>query len=198
MSRVGKQPVPLPSGVSCKLANREVTVTGPKGTLSIRWPSLVDVAYDDPAKMVRVTRQGDTKQARANHGLARALIANMVKGVAQGFEERLEIYGTGYNCKLVGKALHLNIGFSGRNHGKGAQFELPVPAGVEVVVEKDAARGDNEPAQMLIRGCDKQQVGEFAAEVRALRKTEPYKGKGIRYQGERVVRKQGKALTTTA
>lgn len=198
MSRVGKQPVALPSGVTVKVSHRDVAVTGPKGNLSMRCPTLVDVAYDDKAKMVRVARQGDTKQARANHGLTRALIANMVEGVSKGFEKRLEIYGTGYTCKLAGKTLQLSIGFSGRNYGKGAQFELPVPAGVEVIVEKDAARGDNEPAAMLIKGCDKRAVGEFAAEVRALRTTEPYKGKGIRYHGERVERKQGKALTTTA
>ncbi len=198
MSRVGKQPVDIPSGVSCKVSGREISVTGPKGTLSLRWPSAVEVAYDGSDKSVRVTRQDDTKQARANHGLTRSLIANMVEGVATGFEKRLEIYGTGYNCKLVGRALHLNIGFSGRRRGVGAQFEVPIPEGVEVVVEKDAARGDTEPAQMLIRGCDKQSVGEFAAEVRALRKTEPYKGKGIRYQGEHIKRKQGKALTTSS
>ena len=197
MSRVGKQPVPLPSGVSFKLAGREATVTGPKGTSSLCFPALVDVAYEEASKLVKVTRQDDSKQARANHGLTRALLANMVKGVAQGFERRLEIYGTGYNCKLIGKALHLNIGYSGRRRGVGAQFEVPVPAGVEVTVEKDAARGDNEPAALVIRGCDKQQVGEFAAEIRALRKTEPYKGKGIRYKGEVIKRKQGKALTTS-
>ncbi len=188
----------LPSGVSCKLANREVTVDGPKGSLSMRCPPFVDVAIDETSKTVRVTRQDDSKQARANHGLTRALIANMARGVSQGYEQRMEIYGTGYNCKLVGQTLHLNIGFSGRRRGVGSQFELPVPKGVEVVVEKDAARGDTEPAQFLIRGCDKQRVGQFAAEIHSLRKTEPYKGKGIRYHGEHVKRKQGKALTTSA
>ena len=198
MSRVGKQPIALPSGVSFKLTGREVTVSGPKGTSSYLCPAGVDVAYDQGSKLVNVTRQNDSKQARANHGLTRALIANMVKGAAQGFERRLEIYGTGYNCKLIGKALHLNIGYSGRRRGVGAQFEIPVPAGVEVTVEKDAARGDSEPAQLVIRGCDKQRVGEFAAEIRALRKTEPYKGKGIRYHGEVIKKKQGKALTTSS
>jgi large subunit ribosomal protein L6 len=197
MSRVGKQPVALPSGVSCKVANRELSLSGPKGSLSLRWPSFVEVAFDDSAKAVRVTRQDDTKQAKANHGLTRALIANMARGVSQGYEKRMEIYGTGYNCKLVGQTLHLNIGFSGRRRGVGSQYELSVPKGVEVVIEKDAARGDTEPALFVIRGCDKQRVGQFAAEIHALRKTEPYKGKGIRYQGEHVRRKQGKALTTS-
>jgi large subunit ribosomal protein L6 len=120
----------------------------------------------------------------------------MVKGVSEGFQKRLLIYGTGYSCKLQGKTVQLNVGFSGRRRGLGAQFELAVPEGLEVVVERDAARGDNEPASLVIRGVDKQKVGQFAAEIRALRKTEPYKGKGIRYEGERVRRKQGKALAT--
>lgn len=198
MSRVGKQPVPLPSGVSCKVGNHQVSVAGPLGNLAMRCPASVDVAVDDKTKLVSVTRQDDSKQARANHGLTRALIANMVEGVSKGFQKRLEIYGTGYNCKLAGKMLQLNIGFSGRNYSKGAQFEMAVPNGIEVIIEKDAARGDTEPAMLLIKGCDKQSVGEFAAEVRGLRKTEPYKGKGIRYQGERVERKTGKALATSA
>jgi len=196
MSRVGAKPIALPDGVSVKVNRREVSVTGPKGTNQLTVPHSAKVDYDDSEKIVRVGRVDDTKQSRANHGLVRALIANMVEGVTAGFEKRLEIYGTGYNCKLQGKTLHLNVGFTGRNRGKGSQFELPVPEGVEVVVEKEAARGDNDPAALLIRGIDKQKVGQFAAEIRALRKTEPYKGKGIRYKGEQVRRKQGKALTS--
>src|SRR3972149_4840474 len=119
MSRVGEQPVAVPSGVSFKLAGREVTVSGPKGTSSYLCPAFVDVVYDQGSKVVNVTRKDDSKQARANHGLTRALIANMVMGAAQGFERRLEIYGTGYNCKLVGKALHLNIGDSGLRPKRG-------------------------------------------------------------------------------
>ncbi len=143
---------------------------------------------------VEVARCDDTKQSRANHGLTRSLIANMVLGVSEGFSKRLQIFGTGYNCKLQGNVLHLNVGFSGRRRGIGSQFELPVPAGLTVTIERDAARGDTDPAAMTISGCDKQVVGQFAAEVRALRKTEPYKGKGIRYEGEYIKRKQGKAL----
>jgi large subunit ribosomal protein L6 len=195
MSRVGKQPIPIPTGVTVQVAGGQVDVKGAKGSLSWGFPASVQVAYDVSAKRVQVTRAGDTRQDRADHGLTRALIANMVKGVSDGFEKRLQIYGTGYNCKLAGHMLHLNVGFSGRRRGLGSQFEIPVPPGVEVVVEKDAARGETDPAQILIRGCDKQAVGEFAAEVRAIRKTEPYKGKGIRYQGEYVRRKQGKTLT---
>ena len=194
MSRVGKQPITVPDGVVVKLAGREVSVKGPKGQLTWQHPFTAKVAYDEGAKTLAVTRLDDSKQSRANHGLTRALIANMVTGVSTGYEKRLEIYGTGYNCKLQGRTLHLNVGFMGRRRGIGSQFELTVPDGVEVVVEREAARGDTEPAQLAIKGFDKQAVGEFAAEIRALRKTEPYKGKGIRYRGEHVKRKQGKAL----
>lgn len=195
MSRVGKKPIEVPAGLTVRMSGREITVSGPKGSTSWTYPPSAAVSYDDGAKRITVTNQQQTKQGRANFGLTRALIANMVQGMAHGFEKRLQIYGTGYNCKLQGKVLHLNVGFMGRNRGKGAQFELPVPDGVEVVVEKEASRGDTEPAQLIIKGADKQRVGQFAAEIHALRKTEPYKGKGIRYHGEHVRRKQGKALT---
>jgi len=194
MSRVGKTPVAIPSGVTVKVASGEVSVSGPKGQLAWKHPSTADVVVDDAGKCVRVSKVGNSKQADANYGLTRALIANMVKGVAEGFQKRLLIYGTGYNCKLQGKTLHLNVGYSGRRRGVGSQFELTVPDGVEVVVEKDAARGDTEPASLVVKGCDRQKVGQFASEIRALRKTEPYKGKGIRYDDEIVRRKQGKAL----
>jgi len=195
MSRVGKKPIRVPGGVTVKLQRGAVSVAGPKGNLSWTAPDTAVVEYDSTSATISVSRVDDRKQSRADHGLTRALVANMVTGVSEGFSRRLEIYGTGYNCKLQGKTLHLNVGFSGRRRGLGSQFELPVPAGVEVVVEKEAARGDTEPALLVISGCDKQVVCEFAAEIRAIRKTEPYKGKGIRYQGEHVRRKQGKALT---
>ena len=194
MSRVGAKPIAVPSGVTVKVSGREVSVSGPKGSHSWRIPATAAVSVDDPARLVRVTRTNDAKQSRANHGLTRALIANMVRGASVGFERRLQIFGTGYNCKLAGRTLHLNVGFSGRRRGQGAQFEIPVPQGIDVVVEREAARGDNEPAQLLIKGSDKQRVGQFAAEIRAIRTTEPYKGKGIRYEREVVRRKQGKAL----
>jgi large subunit ribosomal protein L6 len=197
MSRVGEKPVVVPGGVTLKVAGRDVKVAGPKGELTWTHPATAEVAYDAASMAVTVKRKDNTKQSRANHGLTRALIANMVKGVSDGFEKRLLIYGTGYNCKLQGGVLQLNIGFSGRRRGLGSQFELRVPAGIEVVIERDQARGDSDPAQLLIKGHDKQRVGQFAAEVRALRKTEPYKGKGIRYEGEQIKRKQGKALTGT-
>ncbi len=194
MSRVGEQPVPVPAGVTVKVDGREVSVSGPRGDLSWVFPETAKVVYDDDAKQVKVSRKDDRKQSRANHGLTRALIANMIRGVSEGFERRLQVYGTGYSCKTQGRMLHLNVGFSGRRRGLGSQFEIPIPEGLEVVIEKGAARGDQEPAQLLVKGASKQRVGEFAAEIRALRKSEPYKGKGIRYEGEYVRRKQGKAL----
>jgi len=194
MSRVGKTPVAIPSGVTVKVAGEEVAVSGSNGNLAWRLPRTAQVAIDDEAKCVRVTRVDDSKQSRANHGLTRAMIANMVKGVSEGFQKRLLVYGTGYNCKLQGRTLHLNIGFSGRRRGLGSQFEVEVPEGIEVVIEKDAARGDTDPASFLVKGADRQRVGQFAADVRALRRTEPYKGKGIRYDDEVLRRKQGKAL----
>ncbi|HNQ22762.1 MAG TPA: 50S ribosomal protein L6 [Phycisphaerae bacterium] len=197
MSRVGKQPVAVPPGITVKVAGQRISVKGPRGELTWEAPPTAAVSFDERARVVSVTRAGNDRQSRANHGLARALIANMVRGAATGFERRLEIYGTGYNCKLQGKVLHLNVGYSGRNRGRGSQYEVPVPDGVEVVVEVPAARGDNEPAKVLIKGTDKQKVGQFAAEVRAIRKTEPYRGKGIRYEGEHIKRKQGKALSGT-
>lgn len=198
MSRVGKQPIPVPSGVTVTVAGRDVTVTGPKGSLGWCLPDTAEVVFDESSRQLAVTRLSDAKQSRMNHGLSRSLLANMVKGVYEGFEKSLEIYGTGYNCKLEGRTLHLNVGFSGRRRGLGSQFELPVPDGLEVEVTVPAARGDADPAKFVIRGADKQKVGQFAAEIRKLRKAEPYKGKGIRYAGERVRRKQGKALAGSA
>jgi len=195
MSRVGKQPIEVPAGVNVSVSGRQITVSGAKGNSAWSFPATTAVAYDPGVRRICVTTADRSKQGQANFGLTRALIANMVRGVSQGFEKRLQIYGTGYNCKLQGRVLHVNVGFMGRNRGVGSQFELKVPDGVDVVVEKEAARGDMEPAALVIRGADKQQVGQFAAEVHALRKTEPYKGKGIRYAGEFVRRKQGKALT---
>lgn len=195
MSRVGKKPIEVPGGVTVKVAGREVRVTGPKGSSQWTHPSTAKVYYDDGAKRITVTSEVGTKQGRSNFGLTRALIANMVTGVSTGFERRLLIYGTGYNCKCEGGKLRLNIGYSGRGKDRAAQFEVPVPQGIEIVIEREAARGETDPARLVIKGIDKQAVGEFAAEIRALRKTDPYKGKGIRYEGEFIKRKQGKALT---
>ena len=194
MSRIGKKPIPVPKGVKIELRDHAVNVSGPKGQLSWKYPEGVTVEFDAAASLIHVKRSTDEKQIRAMHGLTRALIQNMVTGVSQGYEKRLEIYGTGYSCKLQGKQLLLNIGYMGRGLNRPAQFMIDVPAGLTVEVLVPAARGESEPAKFVIRGADKQLVGEFAAEVRGLRPPEPYQGKGIRYEGEYVRRKQGKAF----
>jgi large subunit ribosomal protein L6 len=194
MSRIGKKPVSLPSGVKAEIAGRLVKVSGPKGKLTFDIPSIIQVAIEDDGKLVRIGREGDDRIARSMHGMARAMINNMVVGVSQGYEKRLHVYGTGYGCNLAGKKLQLNCGFMGRGGKNKYQFDFDVPDGVEVEVEVPAARGDNDPAKMIIRGCDKQVVGQFAAVIRKTRPPEPYKGKGIRYHDEIVKRKAGKAL----
>ncbi len=194
MSRIGKKPITVPSGVTVKVSGRDVSVSGPKGNSVWAHPFNAAVSFDQSSSTITVTRSDDTKSSRANHGLTRALIANMVKGVSEGFQKRLLIFGTGYGCKLQGNVLHLSLGFTGRRRGIGSQFELPVPEGLAIKVERESARGESEPAAMVISGFDKQRVGQFAAEIRSLRKTEPYKGKGVRYDDEQVRRKVGKAL----
>lgn len=194
MSRIGTKPIDLPSNVKAEVKGNTVSVNGPKGQLSWSFAPALQVSLED--NRILVKRPDDRKQNRALHGLTRALIANMVHGVNHGYQRRLLIYGTGYSCTVKGQNLDLNIGFMGRSINKGPQFSIPIPKGIEVVVETPAARGDNEPARLLVKGIDKQLVGEFAAEVRSLRTAEPYKGKGIRYENEHVRRKQGKALTS--
>jgi large subunit ribosomal protein L6 len=192
MSRIGKKPVPLPPGVKVNVAGRKVEVSGPKGKLNWQVPEPITVALKD--NQIVCGRPDDEKRNRALHGMSRALIANMVKGVAEGYSIGLEVYGTGYSCKLEGKTFLLNVGYMGRGVGRKAQFEIPVPPGLELKVDVPVARGDNEPAKFSISGPDKQQVGEFAADIRKLRKPEPYKGKGIRYAGEHIRRKAGKVF----
>ena len=199
MSRIGKKPIAVPKGVKVELRDRTVKTTGPKGELSWRYPEGIKVDFDSAAGQIKVEREQDTAQGRALHGLSRALIANMVLGVEKGYEKKLEIYGTGYSCKTAGGKLLLNVGYMGRGVGKDgkpteAQFSIPVPKGLTVTVEVPAARGESEPAKLTIQGPDKQMVGQFAADVRGIRPPEPYKGKGVRYAGEYVRRKQGKAF----
>jgi large subunit ribosomal protein L6 len=194
MSRVGKKPVPIPSGVSVNVAGRDVRVSGPKGELNWQVPAPISAAVEDDC--VVVGRPDDQPRHRALHGLSRSLIANMVTGVTQGYQIKLEIYGTGYNVKKQGQRLLLNIGYMGRGHGRPAQFAINVPEGIEIDVETEAARGDSDPARFTVRGIDKQAVGQFAAEIRKLRKPEPYKGKGIRYAGEQIRRKAGKVFAS--
>ncbi|MBN1443247.1 MAG: 50S ribosomal protein L6 [Planctomycetes bacterium] len=181
MSRIGKKPVPIAGGVkvtpSRQDAGTRVSVEGAKGKLSFDFRP--EVAFEVREQDVLVQRVSDTPFAAAYHGTARALLANMIRGVSEGFQKSLEIVGVGYSAKLQGKSLVLQIGFS-------HPVEFDIPEGL--VVETPA------PTKVLIRGASKQQVGEFAARIRRSRPPEPYKGKGIRYEGEQVVRKAGKTF----
>jgi large subunit ribosomal protein L6 len=175
MSRIGKQPIELPSGVNVAISPGRVQVNGPLGELSQNVPTRMQIDQDDGTLVVkRPTERGDD---RALHGLTRSLVANMVEGVTKGFEKRLELQGVGYRAALRGTDLELNVGFSHPvviKPPQGISFEVP------------------DATTVLVKGIDKQQVGEIAAQVRKVRPPEPYKGKGIRYEGEYVRRKVGK------
>lgn len=178
MSRIGKKPVAFPKNVKIAINGRTISFEGPKGKLTLEHHPKAKVTVDAAAGQVIVERVDDDKLSRAVHGLTRALIANNVKGVAEGYVKDLEIQGVGYKAELQGQTIALSVGFAN-------QIKLPVPAGVAVKVEAQGTR-------INIQGPDKQVVGQFAAEIRKTRKPEPYKGKGIRYVGEQVKRKLGK------
>jgi len=176
MSRIGKQPIAIPGGVTVDVDGRTVRVKGPKGQLEREFRPEVAVAVEDGN--VVVSRDGDSKQHRALHGLTRALLANMVEGVTNGFSKKLELVGVGYRAEKKGKTLVINVGYSHPvQYPEAEGLTLSTPA----------------PTQIVVEGIDKQQVGQAAAEIRAVRPPEPYKGKGIRYEGEYVRRKAGKA-----
>jgi large subunit ribosomal protein L6 len=175
MSRIGKQPIPVPSGVEISIEPEIVRVTGPRGSLEERKPREIEVAKND--EEIVVTRPTDRGEHRALHGLTRSLIANMVTGVTQGFEKRLEIQGVGYRALARGKDLELQVGFS-------HPVPIAAPDGIEFEVPA--------PTQIVVKGNSKQAVGEIAARIRKVRPPEPYKGKGIRYADEYVARKVGK------
>jgi large subunit ribosomal protein L6 len=176
VSRIGKQPVALPSGVVCERTPDGVRVKGPAGTVTERLPATIGVEIG--GGQVRFTRSDDRKPTRALHGLARALVANMVRGVVTPFVRELEIQGVGYRADVSGKTLRIQIGFS-------HPVEVPIPEGIKASVDKNVL--------VRLEGVSRQQVGQFAADLRAIRPPEPYKGKGIRYVGEQVRRKVGKA-----
>jgi len=175
MSRIGKQPIAVPDGVEVSIQAEEVSVKGPKGRLSEAKARAIEVKQDDGE--ILVTRPTDRGEHRALHGLTRSLIANMVEGVTQGFEKRLEIQGVGYRASMQGQNLQLAVGYS-------HPVIIEAPPEIEFEVPQ--------PTQVIVRGISKQLVGETAARVRKTRPPEPYKGKGIRYAGEHVVRKVGK------
>ena len=177
MSRIGRIPVEIPAGVKISQDHAIVRVEGPKGKLSLEVPKGVDVILGE--KTVEVKRPSDGRKERSYHGLVRTLIANMVKGVSNGFEKGLEIAGVGYRAEVTGKNLKLIIGFS-------APVEYAIPDEIQIKVDKQV--------NILVSGIDKQLVGRVAAEIRSLKKPEPYKGKGIKYVGEQIRRKVGKSV----
>ncbi len=187
MSRVGKRPVPIPDNVAVTVQDRTVNVEGPLGKLHWTFPYGMTVTVDDEKNEVRVERPDDQRRHRALHGLTRALIANMVEGVTNGYQRPMELYGTGYSVNVEGKRFVVLCGYA-------HPVEKDIPEGIEVVVEVPNTRGNDTPARFAVKGCDKQLVGEFAAEVRHIKPPEPYLGKGFRYAGEQIRRKAGKTF----
>ena len=179
MSRIGKKPVPLAKNVKVTVQDHLVKMDGPKGKLELNVHPLITVKLDDAKKELVVTRPDDERQSKALHGLTRALLNNMVIGVSEGYKKTLEIQGVGYKAEMKGKNLVLSVGFAN-------PISVAIPS--DVTVQLDG------PTKLHVSGTDKQAVGEFAAQVRKLRKPEPYKGKGIRYEGEVVKIKPGKAF----
>lgn len=175
MSRIGKKPVAIPSGVTATIEEGTLTVKGPKGTLTLSLSDLIDYKVD--GEEIQVKPANDTKQARSYWGMQRTLVSNLVEGVTEGFTKVLEITGVGYRAQAQGKKLKLQLGYS-------HDVDLDVPEGLEVKTPDQTT--------VEISGIDKQAVGQFAAEIRRWRKPEPYKGKGIKYRGEYIFRKEGK------
>ena len=179
MSRIGKKPVPVPAGVDIQLKDGAITVKGKHGEMTFQYHPAMSVDMNDESREVSVTRPDDARSSRALHGLTRTLINNMVIGVQEPFVKKLEIQGVGYNATLSNNELALQVGFANT-------VRLPVPANVKCELP--------DPTHIVVSSCDKQAVGQFAANVRRVRPPEPYKGKGIRYDGEHVRRKAGKAF----
>jgi len=175
MSRIGKKAVAVPSGVTANVEGQTIKVKGPKGALQIALPDDVTVKLDKGA--VKVDPRSETKRARAMWGTSRTLVANIIAGVTKGFEERLEITGVGYRAAVQGKKLQLSLGYS-------HDVVYPIPEGIAIATPK--------PTEIVVTGIDKQKVGQVAAEIRGFRRPEPYKGKGVKYAGEYIFRKEGK------
>lgn len=176
MSRIGKRPITVPNQVTLTIDGQHVAVKGPKGSLAREIPSLIAVKQD--GNTVNVNRINESRQARQLHGLSRTLVSNMIEGVSQGFQKRLQIQGVGYRAQAQGRQLTLNVGYS-------KPVEMTMPEGIQVAVERNT--------EVTISGIDKEVVGNVAAKIRDVRPPEPYKGKGIRYAGEAIRRKAGKA-----
>jgi large subunit ribosomal protein L6 len=192
MSRIGNLPVPLPSAVSAEVSDNTFSIRGPKGSLEQRIPPGIRVHVDTGQQQIRVERENDDRQTKALHGLTRNLIANMARGVTEGYTKSLQIVGVGYSAKVQGKSLVLNVGFSN-------PVTVPIPDGIEIDEPQTGSMlisgvGSVPCTTLRIHGIDKQAVGQFAAQVRRIRPPEPYKAKGIRYEGEEIHRKAGKAF----
>jgi large subunit ribosomal protein L6 len=177
MSRIGKIPVEIPAGVKISRDHSMIKVEGPKGKLSMKMPTGVDLILGE--RTVEIKRTSDDRKERSYHGLVRTLVANMVKGVTGGFEKGLEISGVGYRAEVAGRKLKLTIGFS-------SPVEYDIPEGIQIKVDKQV--------NVVVSGIDNQLVGRVAAEIKSLKKPEPYKGKGIKYAGEKIRRKVGKSV----
>jgi large subunit ribosomal protein L6 len=175
MSRIGKKPVPIPAGVTASIDGQTVTMKGPKGMLAFVVPNEIAVTMENGA--IKVDPRSETKRARSMWGTSRTLVANLAAGVTKGFETRLEITGVGYRASLQGKNLQIALGFS-------HDVVFPIPDGITIATPR--------PIEIVVTGLDKQKVGQVAAEIRAFRPPEPYKGKGVKYAGEYIFRKEGK------
>jgi len=190
MSRIGKKPVTVPQGVKIEQQGGSIKISGPLGDSQLDCDPRIKVKIEDSGKKVLVeNEQPQIRQNKQLHGTIRALIANMVTGVSKGFEKKMEIFGTGYNVKEQAGKLILQVGYS-------RPAERQIPKGVKVRIETPATKGDEVPARFTLVGIDKAVVGQFAAEVRKIKPPEPYKGKGIRYAGEYIKRKVGKAFVS--
>jgi large subunit ribosomal protein L6 len=176
MSRIGKKPISVPSGVTVNIAGHQVRVKGPKGELVRSFPDKIEISLEDGN--LTVSRGDDARESRALHGLSRALLANMVQGVTEGYRKELSIVGVGYRALLKGRDLELQVGYS-------HTVQVPAPSGIDFEVP--------EPGKVIVSGINNEQVGQVAADIRQVRPPEPYKGKGIRYANEYVRRKAGKA-----
>jgi large subunit ribosomal protein L6 len=192
MSRIGKKPVAVPKGVKVEQHEQTVKVTGPLGSAELSYDPCLTVKIEDSGSRIDVLNpQPEVRRNKELHGTTRALLANMIVGVTQGYQKKMEIYGTGYNVKEQGGKLVLQVGFA---HA----VEMPVPKGVKVTIDVAATRGNDVPAKFSLSSVDKCVVAQFAAEIRKVKPPEPYKGKGIRYADEHIRHKVGKAFASGA
>jgi large subunit ribosomal protein L6 len=192
MSRIGKKPVAVPKGVKVEQHEQTVKVTGPLGSAELTYDPCLTVKIEDSGSRIDVINpQPEARRNKELHGTTRALLANMIVGVTQGYQKKMEIYGTGYNVKEQGGKLVLSVGFA-------HVVEMPVPKGVKVTIDVPATRGNDVPAKFSLSSVDKCIVAQFAAEIRKVKPPEPYKGKGIRYADEHIRRKVGKAFASGA